>query len=246
MCLALLALDAVPGWPLVLAANRDERRDRPACPLDWWRDQPDVIGGRDERAGGTWLAARRDGRFATVLNDARIAPPAGAPSRGNLVAEALGAGGAATITAAIHERRTAYAGFHLLVGEPGAGWYCGNHAEQPRVLSAGIHAVGNAGLDPGDPRLERAVRLFRSTLSGGVDRSALLDILADRQEVGTGAGDCRPVFIDAASFGTRCSTVLAIGADGDAWIHERRFEAGGRMSGETIRQWRVPPGPGKN
>lgn len=240
MCLALLALDAVPGWPLVLAANRDERHDRPARPLDWWGDHPDMVGGRDERAGGTWLAARRDGRFATVLNDARIAPPAGAPSRGNLVAEALGPGDAASITTAIHARRHAYAGFHLLVGEPGTGWYCGTHAEQPRVLSAGVHSVGNAGLDPGDPRLGRAVDLFRSALADGFERSALLDALGDRQGAGNGPADCRPVFIAAESFGTRCSTVLAIDADGEACMHERRFAAGGRMTGETVRQWQLP------
>jgi uncharacterized protein with NRDE domain len=244
VCLALLALDALPGWPLVLAANRDERRDRPARPLDWWQDRPDVVGGRDAQAGGTWLAARRDGRIATVLNDARITPPPGAPSRGQLVAEALDASDAATAAAAIHARREVYAGFHLLVGEPGSGWYCGTHAEQPRLLSAGIHAVGNAGLDPGDPRLVRAVHLFRSVLTGGVDRPVLLDVLADRQEVGAGTGDCRPVFIDAESFGTRCSTVFAISTGGDACIHERRFEAGGRMSGETIRHWQVPLDPG--
>ena len=59
MCLALLALDAVPGWPLVLAANRDERHDRPALPLDWWPDHPDRVGGRDERAGGPGRLHRR-------------------------------------------------------------------------------------------------------------------------------------------------------------------------------------------
>ena len=47
---------------------------------------PEVLGGRDLRAGGTWLAFARSGRFGLVTNfrDANGAPP-GAPSRGELV-----------------------------------------------------------------------------------------------------------------------------------------------------------------
>lgn len=239
MCLALVALDAVPGWPLILLANRDERHGRPAEPLDWWSDRPDIVGGRDARAGGSWLALRRDARFAAVLNDARVRPPSDAPSRGMMVTECLENADAHAIAAELHARRSHYAGFHLLLGEPGGGWYLGSHVDHPRPLSAGIHTVGNAGLDPGDARLRRIRGLFEATLASGVSVEALLCCLADTTEIGSGTGDCRPVFIADSEFGTRCSTVFTLAADGRACVHERRFRAGGHKSGDSTRQWRV-------
>ena len=66
MCLLVLAWQTATARPLVLAGNRDEFHDRPAAPADWWDGR--IVGGRDLRAGGTWLAAARDGRFAVVTN----------------------------------------------------------------------------------------------------------------------------------------------------------------------------------
>ena len=42
------------GFPLVLLANRDEQYARPSAPVDWWDDQPGILGGRDLQAGGGW------------------------------------------------------------------------------------------------------------------------------------------------------------------------------------------------
>ncbi|MGH8620486.1 MAG: NRDE family protein, partial [Burkholderiales bacterium] len=60
MCLILFAYQTDPrgsGTPyrLLVAANRDERHDRPALPLAPWTDAPDIIGGRDLEQGGTWM-----------------------------------------------------------------------------------------------------------------------------------------------------------------------------------------------
>jgi hypothetical protein len=55
-------------------------------PRQWWPDLPDVIGGRDRVAGGTWCATKiGTGATALVLNrpQKRVAD-AGAPSRGVL------------------------------------------------------------------------------------------------------------------------------------------------------------------
>lgn len=246
MCLALLALDAVPGRPLVLAANRDERHDRPAAPMDWWPDAPDMLGGRDVRAGGTWLAVRRDGRFATVLNDARMPPRERTASRGELVPHALGAVGVERVPGQVHSRRERYSGFHLLVGTPKTGWYCGSRAGSPRRLCAGIHAVGNAGLNPGGPRLERAIERFRTILDRERSPDLVLDLLSDRANPGRGTGDDRPIFIENPEFGTRCSTVLLIDADGHACMQERRFDADGAVTGETRRQWIVEAAVGRS
>ena len=90
MCLVAIAWKTHPRWSLVVAANRDEWRDRPAAPAGWWADAPGVLAGRDLRAGGTWMGVTRDGRFAAVTNFRDPSDKRGdARSRGELVAEFL-------------------------------------------------------------------------------------------------------------------------------------------------------------
>jgi len=78
-----------PGeqYPVQMLALRDELATRAFdLPDFWWPDHPDVIGGRDRVAGGSWcVTSVPDGVTAVVLNrpDKRDAEP-GAPSRGVL------------------------------------------------------------------------------------------------------------------------------------------------------------------
>ncbi len=76
-----------PGRPAQLLALRDELASREFDdPGRWWPELPDVVGGRDRLAGGTWCATSlRTGTTALVLNrpQKRLADP-GAPSRGVL------------------------------------------------------------------------------------------------------------------------------------------------------------------
>ena len=76
-----------PDAPARILALRDELTTRGFDdPGRWWADQPDVVGGRDTVAGGTWCASNvRTGVTALVLNrpQKRVADP-GAPSRGVL------------------------------------------------------------------------------------------------------------------------------------------------------------------
>ncbi|MBM3465942.1 MAG: NRDE family protein [Armatimonadetes bacterium] len=66
MCLALIALDTHPRYPLIIAANRDEFLARPTAPAAFWADAPDIFGGRDLQSGGNWLAASRNGCHLTA------------------------------------------------------------------------------------------------------------------------------------------------------------------------------------
>jgi hypothetical protein len=75
------------GRPIRILALRDELDSRDFDdPGQWWPELPDVVGGRDAVAGGTWCATRVDtGATALVLNrpQKREASP-GAASRGVL------------------------------------------------------------------------------------------------------------------------------------------------------------------
>ncbi len=131
MCLALVALDAHPRFPLVVAANRDEHHARPAAAARWWDEG--WLGGRDLKAGGTWLGVTRAGRFAFVTN---VREPGRkdilAPSRGTLVTRALAARETplATVEHALRDGG-AFNGFNLIVGDAGAASWGSNRADAP-------------------------------------------------------------------------------------------------------------------
>jgi len=82
----LIALfGTVPGVPLLIAANRDELYQRPADPITVLRaSQPRVLGGRDELAGGTWLAVNEHGVVAGLTNQPAPARDPAKRSRGEL------------------------------------------------------------------------------------------------------------------------------------------------------------------
>ncbi len=85
MCTVVVRRSA--GQPVRVLALRDELTSRAFDgPGTWWPEFPDVVGGRDRTAGGTWCATRvATGVTALVLNrpHKRDADP-GAPSRGVL------------------------------------------------------------------------------------------------------------------------------------------------------------------
>src|SRR4051794_29606828 len=103
MCTVILLRRPGHAWPALIAANRDERLDRPADPPGpWWPDRPGVVGGRDRMGGGTWMAVNRAGVVATVLNrPGSLGPAPGKRSRGVLPLLALEAASAAAAAQAI-------------------------------------------------------------------------------------------------------------------------------------------------
>src|ERR1043165_2945120 len=68
MCLIAVAHRLSDDFPLVIAANRDEFYERPALAAAPWKEDARVVGGRDVRAGGSWLAVSQSARFAAVTN----------------------------------------------------------------------------------------------------------------------------------------------------------------------------------
>ncbi|MCC6782813.1 MAG: NRDE family protein, partial [Planctomycetes bacterium] len=84
MCTLVLLRRPGHAWPLLVAANRDEMRERPwRPPARHWPDRPDVFAGLDELAGGSWLGLNDHGVAAAVLNRRNtLGPAAGLRSRG--------------------------------------------------------------------------------------------------------------------------------------------------------------------
>ncbi|MEX0975603.1 MAG: NRDE family protein [Woeseia sp.] len=250
MCLIALAWHVHPAYPLIVAANRDEFHQRSADPLHWWPDHPNIAGGRDRLAGGTWLGVSRNGRFATVTNyreNLRI--QAGDRTRGGLVTDFLNASAAPLAHLSAIEG-DCFAGFNLLTARPDALAYASNRGDAPRLLQPGIYGLSNASLDAPWWKVERSKKRLRSLLDdNAVTVPALFELLADREPAkapdvadGVPPDTARAVsapFIVTADYGTRCSTVMMQGASGNIALHERRFAADGRTTGESALDFKA-------
>ncbi len=244
MCLAVLAWESHPDYPLILASNRDEFYTRTTRAASWWGQSVSLLAGRDEEAGGTWLGVNRQGRIALVTN---VRAPSErnphAPSRGNLVVSALQAGPTLGWLSGLPERSAAFNGFNLLVGDPlavngqraGLFYYSNRLNEGPRPLAPGLYGLSNAFLDTPWPKLTRAVAQFACQIAARLEPEKLLDLLADRriahdsQLPSTGVPlDWERVLsaiqIRANGYGTRASTVVTVRRDGLVTMIERSFD----------------------
>src|SRR5688500_2947451 len=57
MCLTIVVTGLDEQWPVRVLSFREEFLERAFDPAGaWWPAYPDVIGGRDAQAGGTWFA----------------------------------------------------------------------------------------------------------------------------------------------------------------------------------------------
>ncbi|MEV0388238.1 NRDE family protein [Nonomuraea sp. NPDC050643] len=140
------------GRPLTLMGVRDEFADRPwEGPGEHWPEYPGVIGGRDLKAGGTWLAVNpAAGRAAALLNGhGRAAEVTTKVSRGDLALRAAYSGETP------EGDPTRYDPFHLVVADLTAVRMFSWDGERLAVsdLPDGISMVVNSGLDPENPRV---------------------------------------------------------------------------------------------
>ena len=245
MCLIALALGQVPGCPLVIAANRDEFHARPTQDAHWWPDKPDVLGGRDLQAGGTWLALGRNGRFATVTNfrDAQSPEPKHR-SRGHLVTGFLDSElGPEAYLATIEE--DAYSGFNLIAGTATEVAYLSNREAGIRSLGPGVYGLSNALLDGPWHKVESSKRRLAALISSdSVNETSLMRLMNDRDkapvdDVESGHLDLATAhaisapFIVLPDYGTRCTTVVLAGEDGSWSFTERRFDRAGKQTGDS-------------
>jgi hypothetical protein len=197
----LLRLAPNAEEPIVLAANRDEFRARPADdPLEI---APGVFAGRDRQAGGTWLAVR-GGAIAALTNIGGLPRRQDARSRGELPLAAL--------AGRLPNDFAAYNPFNLLVVDAGGArvyTHTGDgRAVTPVRLGAGDHAIVNEPFGAASCTRGRAARAL---LDGGAPG---FDLLATHGEA-PDSGLCH----HGEEYGTVSSTVIAL----DRSLHVARY-----------------------
>lgn len=149
------------GRELTLMGVRDEFADRPwEGPGEHWPDYPGVIGGRDLKAGGTWLAVNPAARRAAALlnGHGKPADETTKVSRGDLALRAAytGEGPGAGLSR--------YDPFHLVLADLGQVrmWSWNGERLTTSPLPAGTSMVVNSGLDPESERVAAYLPRFRA------------------------------------------------------------------------------------
>lgn len=210
-----------PGhpWPLLLAANRDEMVDRPWSPPGrHWPDRPDVVGGLDQTAGGSWLGLNEHGVVAAVLNrPGSLGPQAGKRSRGELVLEALDHADASDAAAALLQIDTeAYRSFNLFIADDRDAFWL-RHADTGRVeeldIPEGLSMMTASDLnDRSNARIARYLPRFEEAPAPDPDSGnwkGWQELLASRAS-DQGAGPRGALTIVDGRYGTVSSSLIAV------------------------------------
>jgi hypothetical protein len=225
MCTIVILRRFDAGWPVVLAANRDEMTDRPwRSPARHWPDRPEVVGGLDSVAGGSWLGLNDTGVVAAALNRfGTLGPAAGKRSRGELVLEALDHGDAvAAATALADLNPRAYRPFNLVIADDRDA-FCLYHrddagrqpievAQLPEGLSL-ITAFDRN--DPSDPRIRTYLSRFEQAAVPDPetgDWNAWQALLACRDQGGDSDPRSAMCFTTPGGFATGSSALIALPA----------------------------------
>jgi uncharacterized protein with NRDE domain len=211
MCLIAFAIQARPGLPLLLAANRDEFFERPTAALHrWGADRGvEVLAGRDLRDGGTWLGVSAAGRVAMLTNVRGPDAGSGLRSRGELATRWLqGELDEATMMGREIEPR-AYAGFNLVVGDLHRGqwaWMSNCDPAQPhagpqselalQTLGPGVYGLSNASLDTPWPKTLRLKAALQTALQTSHLPGTGADSDAERHTLSAALADATPASPD--------------------------------------------------
>lgn len=162
MCTVVIRVPESADEPTRVLAIRDEDPERPWNPLGrWWPEAHDgVLGVRDVRAGGAWLAADPDTRRLSVLlnrADVSARPEDELVSRGGIVLE--------SVAGRFPVDRPRTHGFNLVEVAPGSARVVSWDGDALRVeeLPPGTHMIAHDDVDDaGTPRIARWLGDFRS------------------------------------------------------------------------------------
>lgn len=237
MCLIVVSLNNHPDYQLIVAANRDEFYNRATASANYWDEHPDVLGGRDLQAGGTWLAMNLNGRIGMVTNYrdlTRINPVA--PSRGALVADYV----SSDVRPLRYMEQVAsegdrYNGFNLLVGSPRELYYYSNYGQGITAVPPGLHGLSNHLLNTPWPKVKKALQMVRPVLDANtIDIDRLMDVMyddavaPDAELPDTGLGPAREralssMFIKSPGYGSRNTTVVLVDRANNVRFAERVY-----------------------
>ena len=249
MCLIALSVEkskdwnAKPAYFFNIVANRDEYHDRPTTKMHWWKNK-NVLAGKDEEAGGTWLGTNKDGKFAALTNlkeNTNVKYPV---SRGNLVTGFLESElSAKSYLEEITNEKSEYAGFNLIVGDKDGLFYLCNRLDGIFFIPEGVHALGNLKLNSSTKKVEAIKSDLDEIIHSGFTADKGIKVMKKeygnlhektKKDLQTRDGEEIPYrFIRSSIYGTRCTTVFSSSPSGQIQISERTYLKEG-IEGDTL------------
>jgi uncharacterized protein with NRDE domain len=227
MCTLAIYFRTFAEFPVVVAANRDEYLARPAVAPTTLCEDPLVIGGKDLKAGGTWLAINQYGMVAGLLNRRSEAPAdPDRRSRGLLCLDALkhrSVEEALRFVAA--QDPESYNPFNLLLASRERAAVAHNRLGriETTMLTPGPHLLTNLDVDDFEcPRISRCFGHFadlaaQPSLGGdpAAMRRRLGELLADHStQLDPRTGRPNSVCLHLGEYGTRESSLIFVSAAG--------------------------------
>jgi uncharacterized protein with NRDE domain len=172
----------------IIASNRDEFYDRPASGPVVLRSRPLIVGGRDEREGGTWFGLTRNGMFGGLTNQRSFSTRDDSlRSRGGLVVDVLEQESLEGVKRYLSQVDPAgYNEFNLIFGD--GKQVCAAYGRidagevEIETLRDGVHVLCNDRL--GSPEFPKAVgaRARVTSIPSGpwpTIKAQLVDVLSD-------------------------------------------------------------------
>jgi uncharacterized protein with NRDE domain len=137
-----------------------------------------------------------------------------------------------------------YDDFNLIVADGSVCASLSSRDRTPGILQPGIYGLSNHVLNTPWPKVVRAVTAFSELLATRPQPSKLFAMLADSTPAPdfelpqTGVSlewerKLSSIFIASPGYGTRASTVVLFGRNGDIRFHERSFRENGEPLGEV-------------
>lgn len=236
MCLIVVAWKSHSNYPLIVAANRDEFYKRPSISAHFWKESPDVLGGRDLEKGGTWFGVNRRGHFAAITNFRGGSLERKGRSRGELVARYLLSDlDCETFMREIDRDRAAYNPFNLLISDGKELAYTSEQHSSFELLTPGIHVIGNDRLNSDSRKINVARAAMAKRLQGEFSEERLFELLADSKPTDDDDAPLQKAlsafFIRAPeqNYGTRASSLYIQDIEGQATFCEKQFDATGAI-----------------
>ncbi len=234
MCTIAVFKNLFLGYPLVVAANRDELLDRPSAGptiRDW---NHNIFAPKDLQRGGTWNGVNGYGVFAGITNrlDVKSVRGESKRSRGELVMWALQHRTAESAFDQLNRLKGQnYNGFNLVISDKknlyllrGNGQVIESTMEEDGILIVTNQGIGLGGLKSSGARVNNVLtawnRIKNECVVNGPSISSLKQLLDVHSE--ERYGTC--INYPKENYGTKSSGIIHLKSevDGDWWQYHHR------------------------
>ena len=222
MCSIILIHRVLSEAPLLIGANRDENKDRPAAgPEILKTGARTVLAPKDLEAGGTWLGTNDKGLFVGITNRFAATRHPERRSRGEVPLLALAQENPQQAVQAIQdESAQSFNAFHLLLANANDAriiWSDGQVFKE-KELDPGVHILTESSFEAGPPDRSQFLQEYLKTMVAS-DQVAVSDIqrlLAEKREPSF-HGPC--VEVPEINYATRSATVYQQRSNGNREFH---------------------------